>query len=90
MTRLGGDVFAGKLPAVRDGRSQAKAGLIAVEQVNRAFFFQLLYLAQLIRFEGVPVRVLGRFQAVAEAPPFAPTLFKKRFSVRGEKSLRSS
>ena len=87
---LGGDLFARELPAVRDGRGQAKAGFIAVKQLNRAFFFQFLHLAQLVRFAGVLVRVLGRFQAVAEAPPFAPTLFKKRFSVRSEKSLRSS
>ena len=32
MAGLGGDVFAGELPAVRDGRGQAKAGFIAVEQ----------------------------------------------------------
>ena len=45
VTRLDGDVFAAKLPAVRDGRDQAKTGFIAVEQLNRAFFFQRLYLA---------------------------------------------
>jgi hypothetical protein len=73
----GGDVFARELPAVGDGRGQAKAVFIAVKQISRTFFFQFLHLTQLVRFEGVLVRVLSRFQAVAEATPVAPTLFKK-------------
>ena len=90
MAGLGGDVFAGKLPAVGHGRGQAKAGFIAVEQVKRAFLFKFLHLAHLFGFEGVFVRVLGLFQAVAEVPPLLSTLFKKRFSVSGEDSLRNS
>ena len=90
MAGPGGDVFAGKLPAVRDGRGEAKARFVAVVHVQVPLLFQRVQFVQLGGLLGVNLRVLGRFQAVAEAPPFGPMLFKKRFSVRGEKSLFSS
>ena len=90
----GGDVFAGKLPAVGDGRGEAKARFVAGVHVQVPLFLQRVQFGE---FGGLfgglfggCFRVLGPFQAVAEAPPFGPMLFKKRFSVRGEKSLASS
>ena len=86
----GGDVCAGKLPAVGNGRNKAKARFVAVEDVQVAVLFQRVQFGQFGGLVGVVFRVLGFFQGTAKAPPFAPTLFKKRLRVRGEKSLASS
>ena len=84
-----GDVFARKLPAVRNGRGEAKPGFIAVKHVHMAFFFQLPHPAQAFGFVGVVLWVLRLFQGVAKTPPATATatLFKKRHKVLGEKFL---
>ena len=90
MAGRGSDLFAGKLPAVGDGRGQAKAGSVAVKHIYVAFFFQFLHPGQALRFVGVVVRILRRFQGMAEAAPGPPTLFKNRRNMQAEKSLVKS
>ena len=90
MTGLRSNRFAEELPAVGDGRGEAKPGFVAVKHVQMAVFFQFPHPAQLLGFGGVRFWVLGLFQGVAKAPPPGATLFKKRRKVRGENSLASS
>ena len=86
---LGGDVFAGKLPAVGDSRGQTEAGFVDVKHVPVAFIFQFLHLDQEVGFVGVVVRVLRSFQGVAKAPPGPSRILKKR-NVQVEKSLTNA
>ena len=90
MTGLRGDLFARELPAVGQGRGQAETRLVAVVQVDMALLFQGLQLGQALGFVAVVGRVLGRFQAVAEAAEAPTKLFKKRRSVVGENDLSNS
>ena len=90
MTRLRGDVFAGKLPAIGDSRGQAKPRFVAVKHVHVAFFFQFLHPGQAFGFVGVIVRVLRLFQGVAEAPPGSTALVKKRRNVLANRYFANS